>query len=443
MTTTTAAKPGFWRRYGALWAAVPREFAAIIALFAIAYAGFAAGWAVFATGIGLVPVFLVGVFVVIGALYGARWFGWLDLTLIEWSGRPRIPRPAWPHRQGFFPWLRSMFGSAHYWLYLVYVLLPQLALAVVTFTVTITAVSVAFGGTFGWLFMLLAPHGPAEGFGWNTFGHGSAWPVEPVLPGSTVYGTVIRTVIGLGVAFALPFILRRATWAHWGLPRLMLGAFRSEALEQELAGAEASRAAAVAAEDTALRRLERDIHDGPQQRLIRLQMDLASADRRIDEAPAEARDLIASAAEQAREALDELRALSRGFAPPILLDRGLVAALESAATSSAVPVDIVNGVPAGVELPPEIERNAYFIASEGLTNAVKHSGAKRIGIAVTLDAAGRGVTITVSDDGRGGAVPIAGHGLAGLDERIHGLGGTLVVDSPQDGPTVLTAHLPW
>lgn len=177
--------------------------------------------------------------------------------------------------------------------------------------------------------------------------------------------------------------------------------------------------------------------------LIRLQMDLASADRRIAEAPDEARQLIASAAEQAHEALDELRALSRGFAPPILLDRGLIAALESVATRSAVPIDIVDGLPSGVELPPEIERNAYFIASEGLVNVVKHASAKRIGVALTLDTSGRGLTITVSDDGVGGAVAVPGHGLAGLQERISGLGGTLSVASPQGGPTVLTARLPW
>src|SRR5690606_777370 len=129
-------------------------------------------------------------------------------------------------------------------------------------------------------------------------------------PDAPLWLGIARVALGLAVAFSLPWILRGVTWAHWGLARLMLGAFRSDALAQELAGAEASRAAAVAAEDTALRRLERDIHDGPQQRLIRLQMDLASADRQLTRSPEEARSLIASASEQAREALDELRALS-------------------------------------------------------------------------------------------------------------------------------------
>lgn len=436
---TTAARPGFWRRYGSLWAAAPKEFAAILALGLVGYVAFAVGWGLFAAGIGLLFALAVGVFVLAAALYAARWVGWADLHVIEWTGLPRIPRPAWPERRGFLPWLGSLFTSPHYWLYLGYYLLPRFVLSVVAVVVAIAAVSAALGGVFwaagGWA---LAD--------WPRPLGGPAWVGEAgwfVGGDRGVMYSIVRIVVGLAVAFCLPWILRGITWAHWGLARLMLGAFRSEALEQELAGAEASRAAAVAAEDTALRRLERDIHDGPQQRLIRLQMDLAFAERRMADAPDEARRLIGSAAEQAREALDELRALSRGFAPPILLDRGLIAALESAATRSAVPVDIVDGLPAGTQLPPEIERNAYFIASEGLVNAVKHSGAKRIGIAITLAGSGRELVVTVSDDGTGGAVTLPGHGLAGLQERISGLGGTLAVSSPQGGPTVLTASLPW
>src|SRR5690606_7954797 len=122
-----------------------------------------------------------------------------------------------------------------------------------------------------------------------------------------------------------------------------------------------------------LRRLERDIHDGPQQRLVRLQMDIAAAERQLEQDPDQARLLLATAKEQSREALEELRALSRGFAPPILLDRGLVAALESLAARNVVPTTVVDALPADAELPQEIERNAYFIATEALANATKHA----------------------------------------------------------------------
>jgi signal transduction histidine kinase len=138
--------------------------------------------------------------------------------------------------------------------------------------------------------------------------------------------------------------------------------------------------------------------------------------------------------------------LSRGFAPPILLDRGLVAALESLAVRSAVTVRVVSSLPEGADLPTELERNAYFIAAEGLTNAVKHSGASAIDLRLDLrrvaDSEETWLDVTVTDDGRGGAKAVPGHGLAGLQERVLGQGGTLDISSPKGGPTVVTAHLP-
>jgi signal transduction histidine kinase len=196
----------------------------------------------------------------------------------------------------------------------------------------------------------------------------------------------------------------------------------------------------VAAEGTALRRLERDINDGPQQRLVRLQMDLAAADRQLDEDPAAARVLLEEALQQSKDALEELRALSRGFAPPILLDRGLVAALESLAVRAAVPTTVISELPEGTELPPELERNAYFIAAEALTNAAKHADAKAATVTVSLN---EGLQLVIADDGKGGATLVEGHGIAGLSERVHGLGGTLELTSPDGGPTTVTAHLPF
>jgi signal transduction histidine kinase len=234
---------------------------------------------------------------------------------------------------------------------------------------------------------------------------------------------------------------------HWGVARGLLGSFRTDALEKEVATLTESRTAAVAAEGTALRRLERDIHDGPQQRLVRLQMDIAAAERQLESDPDAARKLLEEARQQSKDALEELRALSRGFAPPILLDRGLVAALESLAVRSAVTVRVVSTLPADVDLPTELERNAYFIAAEGLTNAVKHSGGSAIDLRIDLrripdETDQTWLDITVTDDGRGGAAAVPGHGLAGLQERVLGQGGTLEIASPAGGPTVVTAHLP-
>jgi signal transduction histidine kinase len=146
---------------------------------------------------------------------------------------------------------------------------------------------------------------------------------------------------------------------------------------------------------------------------------------------------------QSKEALEELRALSRGFAPPMLLDRGLAAALESAASRSPVPTRVV-GELGNASLPLEIERNAYFVASEALANAAKHAGATDIEVRLhqRLDAETTWLDVVVTDNGGGGAVMTAGHGLAGLEERMRGLGGTLEVQSPPGGPTIVSAHLP-
>ena len=248
--------------------------------------------------------------------------------------------------------------------------------------------------------------------------------------------------LGLGVLLlaTLPFITRGLTTHALGhrlrrARRVEVGAAR-----QTGPGPERGAGAASSAEGHSLRRLERDIHDGPQQRLVRMQMDLAAAERQLDDDPEKARGLIAEAMRQSKDALDELRALSRGFAPPILLDRGLVAALESAATRSPIPANVVNELPAGANLPQEIERNAYFVASEALTNAIKHSGATAIGIRVAATATD--LVISVSDNGTGGATTKSGHGLAGLRERMRGVSGGLEVHSPTGGPTVVTARLP-
>ncbi len=440
MPTDTTA--GFWRRYGALWARLPKELAYLIAIFVIALAVFSLLWGLFSAGLGTVVVLLIGVFIVAASLYVARWNGTLDLILLEWAGRPRVERPIWRRDAGFFGWLRSLFGNAHYWLYLLYALVVQYVVSLVSFTVTITWLGLALGGTtwLAWSWSLPFPGrsgihlGGLERLIEQQFGIDS----RPI-------AAAILLVVGLVFLFTLPYITRGFTALHGVIARGMLGAFRREALEEELAGAEASRAAAVSAEDSALRRLERDIHDGPQQRLVRMQMDLASADRRLDAAPDEARALIAEAAAQAKEALEELRALSRGFAPPILLDRGLVAALESAAVRSAVPARVVNELPEGFAIPPDLERNAYFIASEALVNAVKHADATAIVVRVSASTAGTGpasLRIAVWDDGRGGASTAADHGLAGLRERARGLGGELSIESPDGGPTIVSASLP-
>jgi signal transduction histidine kinase len=252
------------------------------------------------------------------------------------------------------------------------------------------------------------------------------------------------TVAGLLVLFTLPLATRACVAAQAGLGRALLSDAsalhrRISGLEQERDTARAQTVAAMTAEATALRRLERDIHDGPQQRLVRLAMELGRAQRHFDRRPGAAREALADAIVQAQEALDELRALSRGIAPPVLVDRGLREALTALAARSTVPVEIDAG-PLNRRLDAAVETAAYFMIAEALTNVAKHSHARRCTIGLRHGAGT--LRVWVTDDGVGGAALAKGHGLRGLDDRLHAAGGRLLVDSPDGGPTTITAELP-
>jgi signal transduction histidine kinase len=356
-----------------------------------------------------------------------------------------IARPDWRSDKGFWLWMRSMFGNGHYWLYVLHTMVVGYVVSLISWVVTVVWLSTALGGISFWIWARFLPQPDNQWFlsRWlaAVFGNGA-----PTGADYAALDIVVYLAIGLLLLATLPFVTRGLTLVHHGIARVMLARFRSDDLQARVVDLSASRTAAVSAEGTALRRLERDIHDGPQQRLVRLQMDLAAAGRQLDTHPDAARTLIDGAMAQSREALEELRALSRGFAPPILLDRGLVAALESLTVRSPIPVRLVNELAPEISLPQEIERNAYFVASELLTNATKHSGASEVQLRVALRRIpgpdDTWLDLSVTDDGTGGAKALPGHGLAGLEERMRGLGGILDVDSPTGGPTTVTAHLP-
>jgi signal transduction histidine kinase len=438
---------GAMRRYGRLWSAVPRELLYLFIAFPLASVGFGVTLGLLNGGIGTIVTFFIGVILLIAGLYVARGFGTLELALLRFAGMPEIPRPDWRDahaRTGFLGWLRSVLGNGHYWLHLLWAALVNFVVSTVTFSVMITWVATALGGVSYWFWSIFLPQRGQDVFPAHwLLTHIGLLPagVDPEATDKIAY-----LVVGLVFLVTGPFVIRGLVWAHWGVARGMLGAFRSDALRQQVTDLSASRSAAVAAEGTALRRLERDIHDGPQQRLVRMQMDLAAADRQLDGDPEHARRLIGEALAQSREALDELRALSRGFAPPILLDRGLVAALESLAARGAVPIRFHTTVPAGTPLPQELERNAYFIVAEAVANAAKHASAAQVDLTIALrripETGRTWLDLTVADDGRGGAAIEPGHGLANLRERVLGLGGTLDLASPAGGPTVIAAHLP-
>ncbi|HEX4090374.1 MAG TPA: sensor histidine kinase [Trebonia sp.] len=238
--------------------------------------------------------------------------------------------------------------------------------------------------------------------------------------------------------------LRAAPWLTAGVQaldvrtaRALLGPSRTAELEHRVEQLAQTRAGVVDAADAERRRLERDLHDGTQQRLVSLALNLGMARAQVNTTE-QARQAIADAHEEAKSALAELRDLIRGLHPAVLEDRGLDAALSGVAARMPIPVRLT------VDLPrrpaPVIEAVAYFVVSEGLANIVKHAQASQAEVIVSR--AGDRLHIIVSDDGNGGADPRRGTGLTGLAKRAASVDGTFEIVSPPGGPTLLTVDLP-
>ncbi len=228
----------------------------------------------------------------------------------------------------------------------------------------------------------------------------------------------VWTIVGLGAPVAV----------HAGL--ILLGATEREEMAERIDVLTTTRSGAVDAQAAELRRIERDLHDGAQARLVALAMDLGMAREKLGADPGAAEALVAEAHEEAKRALVELRDLARGIHPAVLTDRGLEAALSSLTGTSGLPVDLEVAIDR--RPPPAIEAAAYFIVAESLANAAKHSGASRM--RVRLERAGDLLRVEVADDGRGGADP-AGEGLVGLRRRVEALDGRLSVGDGPDGGT--------
>lgn len=443
--TTTPAPAKKRDNYLGLWARVPQELGFLLLNLPIAIISLTVLWSVFFTGIGTLAI-LVGVFITVASLYIARGFGTLELIRLRWAGRPEINRPLWEkpgQNIGFWRLTLAPFADGHYWLYLLHGMIVAPVIGLISWTFSFVWLTLGLAGVTSWLWGRSLQYDSDQFLLHDVILDwmfpGNAWQIDPVL-GENLFDLLV------GVIFlsTLPLITRLFTVLHDAIARGMLSAWRSDALSREVALLSASRGAAVLAEDQSLRRLERDIHDGPQQRLVRLQMDLASAERKIEADPDAAKTLLSEARAQARDTLEELRALSRGFAPPILQDRGLFAGLESLAARSTIPVSLELMVDPASRFAPEIERSAYFVVAELLTNAAKHSEASSIRVHVTVraEAQGHWLDLWVIDNGRGGANASEGHGLRGLEDRLHGLRGVLSINSPVGGPTAIGAHIP-
>lgn len=253
---------------------------------------------------------------------------------------------------------------------------------------------------------------------------------------------VVEFVAGV-VSVAVPpfgiFVAPHIGQLHGALTRSMLGPNRVTQLEARTRQLKDARARGVDAVEAERKRIERDLHDGAQQRLVSVAMILGRARFKLDsDDPAEVRELIGTAHADAKLAVSELRDLARGIYPPVLADRGLSAALSSLTAHLPIPVDVeVNVRP---RPPAPVETTTYFIMSEALTNIAKHAGADRASVRVTRD--DDTVVVVITDDGNGGARMSSGGGLAGLADRAAAIDGVVTVVSPAGGPTVVRADLP-
>lgn len=256
-----------------------------------------------------------------------------------------------------------------------------------------------------------------------------AWRVDP---GPEAW---LATLLGVAGVVIAAYVVTVAAAAQAGLARLLLDP-REAQLAVTVAELRRSRVDLVDAFETERRRIERDLHDGVQQRLVALTMTLGRAELDVPDGPG----LVAvrDAHRQAEEALADLRGAIRGIHPQVLVDHGLAAAVHELADRSAVPVSV--DVRLDSRLPGPVEQAAYFVVSEALTNVARHSGARRASVSAWV--VGSSFVLTVGDDGRGGAEPSAGTGLAGLAVRLDALGGTLRVTSPVGGPTEVRMECP-
>jgi signal transduction histidine kinase len=335
-----------------------------------------------------------------------------------------IPRPA-AHPTDQPLWRRTLFDS-RYWRALAHVVV-----------VAVWGVLVGSGVVFvAWVALALAALPAYAAF---------LPPGGVFLPwGSEVEGFwwyALLTVTGLAMLAVLPLLARALVVVDVLLARLLLGPAGHEEVERLEARVETltqTRVATVDSVEVERRRIERDLHDGPQQRLVAIAMDLGMARERLGRDPEGARELLDKAHAASKEAITEMRQVARGIHPPVLTDRGLDAALSALAARSPVPVEVRVDVPARPS--PTVEAIAYFCVSEALTNVAKHSRATAA--RVDVRSAGGLLEVHVSDNGVGGADEAGGTGLRGLTDRVRAVDGTIEVTSPPGGPTVVMVHLP-
>jgi signal transduction histidine kinase len=376
------------------------------------------GWSL---ALGLL-ITLIGVPIAMLTIYISRWMAWVErhrAALVLGQPIRGVYRP--PETGRIIDRIKAMFSDPSTWKDLGWHLL-LLPVGIVDFVVVVCAWSVSLGLVSMPLWWWALPdNDPTELgiFQVDSWGH--------------AFLAMAIGIVALPIAAAL---VRGTAAASGSLSQVVLGPSRRQ-LEERVEVLAQTRAGAVDAAAAELQRIERDLHDGAQARLVALALDLGMAEDRFDRDPEGARELVEKARAEAKLAMGELRDLARGIRPALLAERGLAEAIGALAARTPLPTTVE--VDLDGRLPAPVELAAYFTVAEALTNAVKHAQAHSAKVRLWREN-GR-LRIEVRDDGRGGADP-AGHGLDGLHKRLAALDGTLAIASPNGGPTVLYAEVP-
>ncbi|MFI6871373.1 sensor histidine kinase [Nocardia sp. NPDC050406] len=385
-----------------------------------------------------ISIFLIGLPILAGIFLGARVWGRVYRALI--GGLLDTPVPAPPPfapRPGLIGWLRGVATDRTSWRALAFLLTQVVLGVVVGYVVLIVGVVCAFIVVSPIFWVIDHPVNVDE----NGVEHHSLAQIGDFYV-ETWPSVIAFALAGLIACFVMVWVMRGVCWLH---RQLALALLTPTSRDRQLTELQASRHAAVQDSAATLRRLERDLHDGTQARLVSIAMALARAEERLATG-GDPSDLIVDARTGAKEALTELRELVRGIHPPAL-ELGLEPALETLAARCALPVELRVLLPTRPD--PAIEAIAYFSVAELLTNVAKHANASHIWVSVLPEGSG-GIAVTVRDNGMGGALQpaepngesVVGGGLSGLASRARTVDGRLVVDSPPGGPTVVTMLLP-
>ncbi|MGW6427255.1 sensor histidine kinase [Nocardia sp. NPDC055053] len=399
----------------------------VLGCVAVCYLFFGFGGGLYAS------IFLVGIPLLAVILLGGRVWGRIYRSLGGALLGLRVEAPpAFVRGPGLIGFLKSAFTDRVSWRAALFLLAQSVLGVAVGYVVLVVTAMVAFTAISPLPWLLFDPvqvdESGVERHSLVQFGsfYVDTWPRALAMSG-----------IGIALCFALPWLIRGVCWVHAMLITHLLAATPRD---RQLAELRAGRLAAVDDAAATLRRVERDLHDGTQARLVTIAMALGRAEERLA-AGGDPGDLVAEARAGAKEALTELRELVRGIHPPAL-ELGLGPALETLTARCAVPVELRVHLPRRPS--PAIEAISYFSVAELLTNVVKHARATEVTVTVMPDGS-RSLVITVRDNGIGGAHrsgAAGGSGLAGLAARAESVDGTLTVDSPAGGPTVVIMVLP-